>query len=38
MREFHAGEEWQKYYDLVSEYLSQLESHLESYGIDTDYL
>jgi hypothetical protein len=38
MKEFPAGEEWKKYYELVSIYLSQVESHLESFGIDTKYL
>ena len=34
MRDFPADEEWDRYYDLVSKYLDQIESHLNNYGID----
>lgn len=38
MREFPAGEEWERYYELVSEYLNELESHFASNGIGTGCL
>ena len=38
MQDYPPGEVWGNYYELVTKYLNMVESHLESYGIDTTYL